>query len=103
MEPQLIPAGELLTVPLPFPSLVTVSVLMDWKVALTERFALMLTVHVPVPVQAPDQPEKTEPAAGVAFRLTEVPCTYACVQVEPQLIPTGEEVTVPEPEPVLVT
>ncbi len=33
----------------------------------------MVTLHAPVPVQAPLQPVKTEPAAGVAARLTTVP------------------------------
>ena len=77
MTPQLIPAGALVTVPLPVPALPTVSVKV-WavcgvKVAVTVVAALMLTVHVPVPVHAPVQPLKVEPAAGVAVNVTVVP------------------------------
>ena len=44
------------------------------KVAVMVVFAVMDTVHVPVPVQPPpDQPENVEPASGVAVRVTEVP------------------------------
>jgi hypothetical protein len=42
------------------------------KVAVTLRAAVMATVQVPVPVQAPLQPAKTEPAAGLAVRVTTV-------------------------------
>jgi len=42
------------------------------KVAVTLVFAVMLTVQVPVPVQAPDQPVKVEPVAGLADICTEV-------------------------------
>ncbi|HEY3550370.1 MAG TPA: hypothetical protein VGK69_04895, partial [Gaiellaceae bacterium] len=58
---------------------------------------------MPVPVQAPDQPLKVEPAAGVAVRVTLVPEVKSCEQVEPQLIPAGLDVTVPLPEPALLT
>ena len=72
MAPQLIPAGALMTVPLP--ALLTVSAKV-WvvKVAVTVVAALMLTVQVPVPVHAPLQPLKVEPAAGVAVSVTTVP------------------------------
>jgi len=44
------------------------------KVAVTLFAALIATVQVvAVPVQAPLQPLKTEPLAGVAFRLTLAP------------------------------
>ena len=33
----------------------------------------MVTLQAPVPVQAPLHPVKTEPAAGVAAKLTTVP------------------------------
>ena len=43
------------------------------KVAVTDVTAVMLTVHVPVPVQAPVQRLNEEPVLGVAVRVTEVP------------------------------
>jgi hypothetical protein len=63
----------------------------------------MVTVHAPVPEQAPPQPAKVEPAAGVAVSVTEVPWPYVSAQSAPQLMPAGEEVTVPLPVPDLVT
>jgi hypothetical protein len=64
---------------------------------------VIVTVQVPLPVHALDQPEKVEPPAGVAVRVTFVAATKECEHVEPQLIPAGLEVTVPEPEPDFVT
>jgi hypothetical protein len=50
----------------------------------------MVTVHVrEVPEHAPDQPEKTEPRAGVAVSVTDVPAL--------KLVPDGLVVTVPLP------
>ena len=77
MAPQLMPAGALVTVPLPVPTLLSVSAKV-WavcgvKVAVTVVAALMLTVQAPVPVHAPVQPLKVEPAAGVAVSVTTVP------------------------------
>src|SRR5437879_4304876 len=67
------------------------------KVAVTEVAALTVTLHVPVPVQAPLQPVKEEPAAGAAVRATTVPVVKEVEQVAPQEIPTGALVTVPVP------
>ena len=62
----------------------------------------MVTVHVPeAAVQAPDQPVKALPAVGVAVSVTAVPELNEAEQVEPQLMPAGEDAT--EPFPVLVT
>ena len=74
MTPQEMPAGALVTVPLPVPALLSVSAKV-WavKVAVTERAAVMLTVQVLVPVHAPLQPLKVEPAAGVAVNVTAMP------------------------------
>ena len=43
------------------------------KAAVTVSSASVVIEQVPVPVQAPDQPAKLEPAAGVAVRVTAVP------------------------------
>src|SRR5437016_6613702 len=70
VAPQEIPAGELVTVPLPAPDLVTVSAKDDWmKVAVTEVAAFTVTLEVPVRVQAtPPQPVTVAQAAGVVAR-----------------------------------
>ena len=73
------------------------------NVAVTERFALMVRVQLPVPEQAPDQPVKDDPAEAAAVSVTAVPCPKACAQVEPQLTPAGLEVTVPVPPPAFVS
>jgi hypothetical protein len=43
------------------------------KLAVTERADVMLTVQAPLPEQAPDQPVKAVPAAGVALSVTLAP------------------------------
>ena len=74
------------------------------KVAVTVRLELMATVQVPVPEQPPpDQPAKVEPAVATAVRVTLVPELYTSEQSAPQLMPTGAEVTVPEPVPAFAT
>src|SRR5688572_1411106 len=66
----------------------------------------MVTVQFPAPEHAPLQPAKTEPAAGVADSVTNVPASYIAAQVKPQLI-EGEagiaDATVPAPLPALTT
>ena len=61
----------------------------------------IVTEQLPVPEQAPPQPLKIQPLAGDAVKLTVAPAAKAALQVEPQLIPAGELVTVPLP--VLLT
>ena len=75
--PQSIPAGLDVTVPVPVPNptLETAkSNTLDLvKVAVTVSSASTVTLQAPVPKQpAPDHPEKTDPAAGVAIRVTDV-------------------------------
>jgi hypothetical protein len=64
----------------------------------------MSTVQVgALPVQAPLQPEKTDPSAACAVSVTEVPGAKSAEHAAPQEIPAGLEVTVPAPSPVRVT
>ena len=56
---------------------------------------------MPVAEQLPAQPVKVEPVAEVVVSVTEVLLLKEAEQVEPQLIPSGSEVTVPEPVPAL--
>ena len=70
--PQSIPSGELMIEPLPVPVFETVNTV-DAKVAVTVFEPSMVTWQVPVPVQAPLQPVKNEPAAGAAVSTTTVP------------------------------
>jgi len=105
VAPQLMPAGVLVTVPVPVPFLATESVTgpVRLNIAVTDVAALTVTTHVPVPEQAPLQPAKKEPAAGVAVSVRAVPGATVCEHVAPQLMPVGALVTVPVPEPVLLT
>jgi hypothetical protein len=73
------------------------------KAAVAERGAVMVSVHVPVPEHAPDQPVKLEPAAGTAVSVTSVPLRKSCAQVAPQSMPAGLELMVPAPLPILST
>ena len=71
------------------------------NVAVTVVFAFMVSVQVPVPVQAPLQPWKVEPDAGDAVSVTDVPEVDVWEQVDPQFTDPPE--TVPVPVPVFVT
>ena len=75
------------------------------KVAVTAFGASIVTVHVPVPVQAPLQPAKTRLPTTRAVSVTTVPLLKALLQVVPQLMPAGLLVTVPLElsEPFLLT
>src|SRR5882724_2381161 len=100
VAPQVMPAGALVTAPLPVPALLTVSVKVGVKVAVTVVAAETVTTHDPVPEHPPPfQPLKVEPAAGVAVSVTAVPLVKLAEQVAPQSMPAGELVTVPLPVP----
>ena len=87
------------TVP-PEPTCDTVSTQVFTNVAVTERSALIDTVHVPVPEQPePDHPEKRHPASAVAVNVTDVPVSYEAV-VDPAAfseMPAGLDDTPPLP------
>ena len=103
--PQLMPLGVDVTVPVPVPAFVTLNENVDelLKVAVTERAAVIDVVQVPVPVHAPLQPANVEPLAAAAVRVTEVPFAKFALQVDPQLMPAGDDVTVPVPVPAFAT
>ena len=63
----------------------------------------MVTLQVLVPLHAPLHPVKTKPVVGAAVKVTEDPEGKFAVQVVPQLIPDGALVTVPVPDPAVVT
>src|SRR5580704_7010086 len=95
-EGQLMPDGELVTVPLP----ATLTLSVYWvcaNVAVTLCAALIVTTQLSTPLQAPPQPEKPQPSAGVAVSVTWVPWTKPVLQVDGQLIPAGELATAPLP------
>jgi hypothetical protein len=74
VDPQLMPAGLDVTVPLPAPAFVTVSACGKPNVAVTSRAWLIVTWHVVlVPEQSPDQPEKLDPPPAAAVSVTSVP------------------------------
>jgi hypothetical protein len=105
VAPQLIPAGELVIVPVPVPVLAicTVSWIATANVAVTEALAVGVTEHIPVPLQAPDQPVNMEPVLGVAVSVMGVPLAKLALHVVPQSIPAGSLVTVPVPAPASCT
>jgi hypothetical protein len=73
--PQLIPAGLLVTVPLPVPPLVTVNMTVGCtsvKFAVTLLGAVIVTEHAPVPAHDPLQLANAYPAAGAGVNCTTV-------------------------------
>jgi hypothetical protein len=96
VDPQSIPAGELVTVPPGLPMTETDSGGESVKVADTFCVEFMSSVQVlALPLHAPPQPWKIQPLAGVSVKVTSVPASKAALQVVGQLTPLGELVTVP--------
>jgi hypothetical protein len=60
------PEGLLATLPVPLPPTATVSTGEVLKLAITDVFCINVTLHTPVPLQAPDHPAKEEFAVGDA-------------------------------------
>src|SRR5215471_9470833 len=102
---QLIPAGLLVTVPLPVPATLTVSGCgSKVKVAVTLRAWVMLTVQGPVPLHpSPLQPANVAPLAAAAVNVTLVPASKVALHAVGQLMPAGLLVTVPLPVPATLT
>lgn len=107
VRPQAMPAGELVTVPLPVPAGVTVSVSETGvvaKAAVTVVAPVSTTVQeVPTEVVQPVQPVNVAPLPGAAVNVTVVPDAKLAEHELPQSMPLGELVTVPEPDVVTVS
>jgi hypothetical protein len=78
LEPQSMPAGDDVTVPVPVPAVATVSAAVDGGArensAVTVVAALIVTTHAPVPLQPPPlHPVNTEPLLDAAESETVVP------------------------------
>ncbi len=74
------------------------------NVAVTERAADIDTVQPPEPEQPlPLQPLNRLPLAALADSVTVVPLLKFALHVPPQLIPAGDELTMPEPLPARLT
>jgi len=103
--PQLMKVSFDVTVPVPLPPSVTTSESLSAKLACTLVSAETVNVHgAVVPSQPPPvQPTNVLEASGAAVSVTEVPTSYFCEQLVPQLMPVGAEVTVPVPLPPGVT
>ena len=71
--------------------------------AATARGSDIVTVQGAVPVHAPAQPVKADSATGNGTSVTALPSGISLLQVVPQLIPAGVEVTVPVLVPLRVT
>jgi len=69
------------------------------KFADTMVFALIVTLHAPVPVQPPDHPPKAEVDPGASLSVTTVPAGNEYWHDVPQLMPAGLLVTAPVPVP----
>src|SRR5262249_8018796 len=108
LEPQLIPPGELVTVPVPEPLAFTVSVCcpIASKVAVTRRAGPRRSSQSPVeplPLSQRLRSPALAPASGAPASLTGAPSAKLASQVGPKLMPAGELVTVPPPVSALVT
>ena len=69
------------------------------KVAITDSFAVTVTLQVPVPEQAPLQPENIDPEAAEAVKVTVVPVARLAEHKLPQTIPAGLPSIAPLPFP----
>jgi hypothetical protein len=101
---QLIPAGLLVTTPVPLPAVVTVNdSVAGLNVAVTFSAAAMVRLQLAVPEQAPPHPAKTELPPAAAVSVTFVFWGKFALHVVGQLIPAGLLVTIPLPVPAVAT
>lgn len=103
---QLIPAGVLVTVPLPAPDKATVNAMVPMpplKVAVTFSAALSVRLQVLMPEQPPLHPPKEKLLLGVAVSVSCAPGAKVALHVPGQLIPAGLLVTDPVPLPASAT
>lgn len=105
VSPQLIPAGKLVIVPLPF--LFTVSFRPTVNMAVAVFALSIVTAHdakeLPPEQVTPDHDTKEDVEFGTATSVTLVLAGKLDAQLEPQLIPLGVLVTVPDPSPLVET
>jgi hypothetical protein len=74
------------------------------KDAVTLPWEVSVSTHEAEPLQSPDQPKKAQLAAGAWVSVTAVPVRKFALQVPlEQLMPAGDEVTVPCPERVTLS
>ena len=73
------------------------------NVAVADVFALIVTLHVLVPLHAPDHPANVDVLLAVAVSTTAVPLEKLALHVCPQFTPAGLLVIVPPPLPELCT
>src|SRR5437867_7476317 len=97
------PAGALVTAPLPAPALLTMRVLgCRSKLAVTVVVAVRVTVEEPVPEHPPAvQRVKVEAVAAAAVGVTAGPLAEVADEVAAQLMPAGGLVRAPVAAPAL--
>lgn len=110
VAPQVSPAGDEVTVPVPSPAgTIVIARGPAANVAVTDLAAFIVTTQVAVavplhaPEPAPDQPLNVSLPLGVAVSVTTVLNGWVIEHVAPQLMPVGDEVTTPVPVPAVVT
>jgi hypothetical protein len=103
VDPQLIPEGELVTVPCPVPLRLTDKIGKSLNVAVTDSLLVNVIAQVPEPVHAPDHPAKKELVMADAVNVTCVPLEKLAVHELPQLMPAGVLLTIPAPAPAALT
>jgi len=95
--PQLMPAGLLVTVPLPVPERMRLKTGELANVAETVMLEFRVTLQLFDPLHAPPQFTNADPGFAVSVNVTEVPPGKLLLQVVPQLMPPGLLTTVPLP------